>query len=514
MIEMSSGDMSTRDELKRVKEELSARWSDLQTWAKEQDEQLRSQEGRVGSELALALHIEAYNMRRQDLVHLREMQLSLEEKLKVADERSEEEDKSSLETVMDQAATRVEMKLKPVSQLAAQYFVERKGSNSRKWDGLKAAYGNENLLPMWVADMDFAIAEPIQRALQNKCVHAAFGYSLMLDSYYQAVSSWYRESFAYQPAREWFCHAPGAMTAVHWTLDSILAEDEGVLVSSPLYPPLFEAAKILGRPRFDVPMLKRGNEDGSIHFSLDFAGIEKKLQEEKIKCILLCSPQNPVGRVWTKEELLHLAELAEKYDLLLLVDEIHQDLIASGYSQQAILALAEGRFAQHIVSVSSASKSFNLAGFPLANFLVPNEVWRRKIQAYIAKVYLGKPDTLAVLATETAYREGGPWLQDIKEIIEQNRIFLMREFLCKNQEIRWANMEGTYLAFFDLGARVSADKIRSFMLEGCKIAPSFGIDFGKEYGTWIRLNLATSPEIVREAVTRLQTGWDFLCLQL
>ncbi|WP_315322790.1 MalY/PatB family protein [Fusobacterium pseudoperiodonticum] len=376
-----------------------------------------------------------------------------------------------------------------------EYLVERKGTYSLKWDALDKRFGNANLTSMWVADMEIKAPKEVIEALKERCEHGVFGYSYVSDEYYNSVINWLKEKHNYEIKKEWLRFTNGVVTAIYCFVNIFTKVDDAVLILTPVYYPFHNAVKDNNRKLITCDLK---NTDG--YFTIDYEEVEKKIVENKVKLFIQCSPHNPAGRVWKEEELAKILEICKKHNVLVISDEIHQDIIMKGYKHIPSAIVANGKYADNLITVSAASKTFNLAGLIHSNIIISNDELRKKYDKEIKKINQTEINILGMLATQVAYEKGSEWLENVKEIIEDNFNYLKTELNKNIPEITITNLEGTYLVFLDLRKIIPIDKVKEFIQDKCNLAIDFGEWFGASFKGFIRINLATDPEIVKKAV--------------
>lgn len=386
-----------------------------------------------------------------------------------------------------------------------EYLVERKGTYSLKWDALDKRFGNADLISMWVADMEIKAPKEVIEALKERCEHGVFGYSYVSDEYYNSVIKWLKEKHNYEIKKEWLRFTNGVVTAIYCFVNIFTKVDDAVLILTPVYYPFHNAVKDNNRKLITCDLK---NTDG--YFTIDYDEVEKKIVENKVKLFIQCSPHNPAGRVWKEEELAKILEICKKHNVLVISDEIHQDIIMKGYKHIPSAIVANGKYADNLITVSAASKTFNLAGLIHSNIIISNAELRKKYDEEIKKINQTEINILGMLATQVAYEKGSEWLENVKEIIEDNFNYLKTELNKHIPEITITNLEGTYLVFLDLRKIIPIDKVKEFIQDKCNLAIDFGEWFGASFKGFIRINLATDPEIVKKAVENIITEYKKL----
>ena len=386
-----------------------------------------------------------------------------------------------------------------------EYLVERKGTYSLKWDALDKRFGNADLISMWVADMEIKAPKEVIEALKERCEHGVFGYSYVSDEYYNSVINWLKEKHNYEIKKEWLRFTNGVVTAIYCFVNIFTKVDDAILILTPVYYPFHNAVKDNNRKLITYDLK---NTDG--YFTIDYEEVEKKIVENNVKLFIQCSPHNPAGRVWKEEELAKILEICKKHNVLVISDEIHQDIIMKGYKHIPSAIVANGKYADNLITVSAASKTFNLAGLIHSNIIISNDELRKKYDKEIKKINQTEINILGMLATQVAYEKGSEWLENVKEIIEDNFNYLKTELNKHIPEITITNLEGTYLVFLDLRKIIPIDKVKEFIQDKCNLAIDFGEWFGASFKGFIRINLATDPEIVKKAVENIITEYKKL----
>lgn len=377
------------------------------------------------------------------------------------------------------------------------HYRERKNTNCVKWDGMKAVFGREDLLPVWVADMDFACPACVQDALSSYIESNVHGYYDVPDSYYEAFRDWELRFHGYDVKREWIRFAPGVVPAIYWLLSLLTEEKDAVCVMTPVYYPFMNAVRETGRTLVDVPLQ---NKEGI--YTIDFEGFERALIEHRCKAFILCSPHNPVGRVWTADELTRLLDLCRKHHVYVIADEIHHDLICGDRKQHTAATL--GSYDSILVTLTSASKTFNLAGMQNAIVLLPDAEIREAFDAFAKRLHFTEGNAMAYVAVEAAYRGGRQWLEELLSTIRDNERYLRRRLARDLPAAIPSPLEGTYLLWIDLRAYLGDDDPVSLIAERCGLAVDYGSWFGGDrYNGFLRVNLATDPSVIEEVADRL-----------
>lgn len=379
-------------------------------------------------------------------------------------------------------------------------FKDRLNTNCMKWDGLEDTFGESDLLAAWVADMDIEAPSCVRDALKEYVDFNVYGYYKVPDSFYNTFIEWMKERHSYEVEREWLRFAPGVVPAIYWLIQTLTRENDCVAIMPPIYYPFGNAIRDTARTIIDVPLERHGSR-----YNMDLELFEKKIVQKDIKMFIMSSPHNPVGRVWTREELKAVLDICRKHNVYVIADEIHSDLIMSGHEH--VVAATVGNYDSILVTLTSASKTFNLAGCQNAVAIIPNDAIRAKYDGFIRKIHVNSGNNFGYVAYEAAWKHGKEWLDELLCLIESNYKLLVDGLAETLPGVIVAPLEGTYLAWLDLEAYLDYSNVERALVEKCKVAPDFGEWFGSDYvgdyDNFIRINLATKPENIEELVRRL-----------
>jgi len=359
--------------------------------------------------------------------------------------------------------------------------------------------GEHRVLPMWVADMDFASPPPVVEALIARAQHGIYGYTYRSDTYNQAVVNWMNKRYGWKILPEWICATPGVVPALNLLVRTFVAPGERVLVQPPVYYPFFSAIKNNGGEIAENPLLF---EDG--RYRMDFRGLEKIASDPRVKMAILCSPHNPVGRVWTADELLRFGEICLRNNVLVVSDEIHGDLIYPGY-KFVPLANLSNELAQNAIVCTAPSKTFNLAGLKASNIIIPNATLREKFDRTILNNGLLGMNAFSAVAVEAAYNHGDEWLEEMLKYVEGNLRYL-QEFISQHiPQLSVIEPEGTYLVWLDC-RRLELDRagLRRLFLNEAKVYLDEGSIFGAQGEGFQRINIACPRSILTDALERIR----------
>ena len=376
-------------------------------------------------------------------------------------------------------------------------YVDRRNTNCNKWDGQSKMFGEEGLHAMWVADMDFQVPGCVMDALRAYVDQGVYGYYKIPDSYYQSFIDWEEKRHRFHVEKEWIRFSPGVVAGFHWLVQMLTRPGDAVIVQTPVYYPFLNAVKNNNRTLICSDLV---NHQG--RYTIDYEDFEKKIADNKVKLFILCSPHNPAGRVWEREELEKLIEICKTHGVYIISDEIHQDLVFDG--SRHIPSLDIGEYQDHMITLAAPSKTFNLAAGQNSLVLIPDEKLRRVWDEYTTANRVISGNAFGYIAAQAAYEGGEEWLEQVLAKIWDNYQYVKRELAQKLPKAVVTPLEGTYLCWIDLGAYVSAEKIQEVMQKKCRLAVDYGEWFGGErFGTHIRMNLATSGENVEKGVNAL-----------
>ncbi len=376
--------------------------------------------------------------------------------------------------------------------------VERRGTDSLKYDASRAREKGEELLPMWVADMDFRTAPEILARLHQVVEHGIFGYSDGGEAYFEAVRGWYGSRFAWTVKKEWLIKTPGVVYALAASVRAFTEEGDAVLLQQPVYYPFGQVIRENGRRVINNPLKLA---DG--HYEIDFEDFEEKIIRERVKLFLLCNPHNPVGRVFSEQELRKMGEICKKHGVLVVSDEIHSDFVYPGREHRVFASLSPAYEAMS-VTCTAPSKTFNLAGLQVSNIFIPDEGMRGRFLHEMRKTGYSQVNRMGLAACQAAYEQGGPWLAALKEYLADN-VAYVREFLQENlPEITLIEPEGTYLLWLDFRKLGLTEEEREELLfERAGLWLDSGVMFGDEGEGFERINIACPRKTLEQAMSRL-----------
>jgi len=375
-------------------------------------------------------------------------------------------------------------------------IIPREGSGALKYDGRQAYFGTEDVVPLWVADMDFASPEAVTRALADRAAHPIYGYTLPPESLFDSLINWMYKRHGWEIQREWIMLTPGVVPSLNAVVMALTQPDDGILVQPPVYFPFFSAASRTGR-RLVENQLRLNNGC----YSIDFDHFESCAAESSL--MLLCSPHNPVGKVWRKDELVKILEIAQRYKLTILSDEIHADLVFPEYQHHPLATLTDDPAI--IVTAIAPSKTFNIPGLGLSALIVPDPLRRTEISKVFEMVHMSASNPFSIVAFEAAYREGGPWLDALLTYLSQTRDEVAAYLAKELPQISLIAPEGTYLLWLDCtGLGMRDAQLKKFMIEQAGLGLSPGTAFGAGGQGFMRLNIGAPRTVIMTALQRLK----------
>lgn len=378
--------------------------------------------------------------------------------------------------------------------------IDRSENHSAKWAEMEMKFGRNDLIPMWVADMDIKAAPEIVESMKKKVEQEIFGYVYRPDSYYKTATEWLKKRFGYEISPSSLIHSPGVVPSMSILVKMLTKNSDKILIQTPVYPPFASAVKDNGRELVENPLVK--DEKG--YYTIDFEDLEKKLSLDEVKLFILCNPHNPVGRVWKKEELLKMGELCKKYNVRILADEIWRDLIMPGYKHTPMASLSKD-IEDITITLFSPTKSFNLAGLQASFATFPRVEERKEFDNILGQMDVKRNNPFSLVAFETAYEKCEDWLEELILHIDGNMQYVVDFIAEKLPEIKVVKPEGTYLMWLDFnGTKIPQDKIQEFLINEAKVAMNDGGSFGSNGKGFARMNMACPRYMVEEAMERIE----------
>lgn len=382
-------------------------------------------------------------------------------------------------------------------------IISRKGTSSVKWDQIKTIFGTEEALPMWVADMDFRAPQEVIEALKKKIEHGVFGYTTMPDSAIEAVCQWMEKRHHFPVQREWLLFSPGVVPSISLAIQALTEEGDEVLVQPPIYPPFFNMVKANNRKVAYCPLVLKGNQ-----YEIDFDEFEQLLKTRNVRLFLLCSPHNPGGRVWTKEELTKIADLCQTYQVWIVSDEIHSDLTALP-NKHIPIASIKREYREFVITCIAPSKTFNLAGLQASCIIVPNPKIRNQLSRVQKRQGFFQLNMMGMAAMEAAYRYGEKWLDEAISYIRGN-VELVKQFIEKEiPSLKVMEPQGGYLIWIDCRETGLTDQeIKERLLFKGKLALESGPKYGPGGEGFVRMNVGCPRSLVEEGLKRMKAAFS------
>ena len=377
---------------------------------------------------------------------------------------------------------------------------DRRGTDSYKWDSAPEA----DIIPLWVADMDFETFPAITEALQRRVAHGIFGYTRVPEAYYEAVCRWFGKRHGWHINREDIIYTSGVVPAVSAVIKALTLPGDQVIVQGPVYNCFFSSIRNNGCEMVSNSLIYNKEE---LRYEIDFDDLERKLKHERARLMLLCNPHNPGGRVWTRDELTRVAELCRKYGVRVVSDEIHCELTLYDNEYVPFGSLPD-ELSRNSITCCSPSKAFNTAGLQIANIVCRDAEVRNRIDRAININEVCDVNPFGVIALQAAYSdEGYEWLTQLRKYISANYDLLMERFARELPKCKVMRMEGTYLAWIDCTElHISSDEIEEMLMHENKVWVNAGSMYGAEGAAFIRINMACTSELLNEGITRIVNG--------
>lgn len=378
-------------------------------------------------------------------------------------------------------------------------FVDRRGTACVKWD-VKDLFGvgpDADLTPMWIADMDFAVVPEIQTALKERCDHPTFGYNTPTPGCIPALCSWYERRHNWKFTPDQVLNGIGVVTMIRFTLEALTAPGDKVAVFSPVYDPFFAQVRNSGRTLVDLPMKE---QDG--HYSVDLAAFEQALKDG-VKAVIFCNPHNPIGKVWTKDEVETIGGLCAKYGAYMLSDEVHGDMVMDGnhYNPMGLVDAIQDK----LVVYTAISKTFNLAGLHQSAIIIPNAEVRAKVDAMLKGAWIMGPNLMAFTAMEAAYTYGDKWVDEVVAYISDNVRYVQQQVRGFMPKVKLSHHEGTFLMWLDLRCLgMSSDELTVTLGREYGIGLGNGAHYGKQCDGFMRMNIACPRSTLEKGVAALK----------
>jgi cystathionine beta-lyase len=380
-------------------------------------------------------------------------------------------------------------------------LIDRTNTNSIKYDARKMFFGNEDVLPLWVADMDFRTPDFIVDAIKKRAEHEVFGYTFRGESYNQSIVNWLKRRHNWEIKPEWISFSPGVVAGLTMAIEAFSKPGDGVIVQPPVYFPFFDSVKGTGREMIENPLRI---ENGRYYFDLE--DLKNKITPET-KLLLLCNPQNPGGMAWTEKELTDLAQVCLEHKILIISDEIHSDLIFDGYRHTPLAGISE-EFAQNCVVCMAPSKTFNTAGLTTSFLVIPNKRYLVAYERVMRLPHLHMGHIFGTAALEAAYTHGDEWLAQLLKYLQENYAFLEQFFNENLPEVKVMRPEATYLIWLDFSSLGMTDEMINQKLIDGGVGLNRGVQFGKQGSGFMRINIGCPRSVLEEALMRIKTSFS------
>ena len=381
--------------------------------------------------------------------------------------------------------------------------IERRNTDSLKFDFAKQRGMPEDVLPLWVADMDFKTSSIVLEKIKERVEHGIFGYTETGDNYFDALYSWLDKNHNFKIEKRWVVKTPGVVFAIASAIKAFTNEGDAVLIEQPVYYPFSGVIRDNKRRVVSNDLVLTDEK-----YQIDFDDFERKIVENKVKLFVLCNPHNPVGRVWTRSELVRLIDICIKHDVIIFSDEIHADFTYEGYTHIPLIN-ADERIKDHCIIATAPTKTFNLAGLQISNIIIPGEEIRRKFIKDVDAVGYSEANTIGIVACEAAYRYGQEWYEELKKYLKGNLDFV-RDYLERElPQIKLIEPEGTYLIWLDFrGLSLCERELEELIVKKAGLWLDNGAIFGRTGAGFQRINIATNRSVLKEALDRIKVAID------
>ena len=378
-------------------------------------------------------------------------------------------------------------------------LLQRENTCSVKFDARKAVFGREDVIPLWVADMDFPAPEAVTKALEQRARHPVYGYTLFPETLYASIIDWFKSRHGWTIERDWLLMAPGVVPSLHAAALAFAGEGEGVIIQPPVYPPFFSSIQKTGRAVIENPL-----DLVDRRYQMNLEHLEACAAREDARVLLLCSPHNPVGRVWTEKELNEILTIARRHNLLVLSDEIHCDLTYPDKPAHQVLARLAGE-EDALVTAVAPSKTFNMPGLGLSALVVPNAEHRKALKEVFDAMHMNQCNPFSIAGFEAGYRHGGQWLDQLMAYLKGNRDYVMEYIQRHLPAVEVTEPEGTYLLWLDCRALGMDDpELKRFFVHQAGIGMNPGITFGEAGSGFMRMNIGCPRKTLETALEQIR----------
>lgn len=378
-------------------------------------------------------------------------------------------------------------------------LLQRENTCSVKFDARKAVFGRDDVIPLWVADMDFPAPEPVTQALEQRARHPAYGYTLFPESLFTSIIDWFKHRHGWSIERDWLLMAPGVVPSLHAAALAFAGEGEGVIIQPPVYPPFFSSIRKTGRVVIENPL-----EQVDGHYQMNLEHLEACAARDDARMLLLCSPHNPVGRVWTENELRQVLAIARRHNLVVVSDEIHCDLIYPDKPAHQVLANLAGENDALITAVAP-SKTFNMPGLGLSALVVRDEKNRKALKEVFDTMHMNQCNPFSIAGFEAGFRHGGEWLNRLMTYLQGNRDYVVNYIKTALPAIRVTDPEGTYLLWLDCrGLGMDDSELKRFFVHQAGIGMNPGMTFGEPGSGFMRMNIGCPRQVLETALGQIR----------
>lgn len=377
-------------------------------------------------------------------------------------------------------------------------IIDRYNTDALKYDFAKRKNMPEDILPLWVADMDFMAPDQVIDALVTKSKHGIYGYSESREDYIKVLEQWFLKRFDWQINPRWLVKTPGVVYAVATAIRAFTDIGESVLIQEPVYYPFKESVEVNERHIVINELVYNNNR-----YEIDFESFEKQIVDEHVKLFVLCNPHNPVGRVWTKDELIRLGDICVKHNVIVVADEIHADFIYPGHKHEVFASLKE-EFSDITITATAPSKTFNLAGLQISNVFVKNVRIKKEFRREIARSGYSQLNIMGIIACKAAYEHGEEWLEELKLYLQSNLTYIREQLSEHLPKVKLVEPEGTYLVWLDFSEYNLSDiDLNKKMVHGAQVWLDDGTMFGKSGTGFQRINIASPRKLIEEGMNRI-----------
>lgn len=379
-------------------------------------------------------------------------------------------------------------------------IVDRSNNFSSKWSEMEKKYGTNDLLPMWVADMDFKAAPCIIDSLKNRLEQEIYGYTTRPDSYNESIVNWLDRRHNWKIKSEWLIYSPGVIPAISLLINELTKANDKIMIQEPVYSPFNSVVKNNNRELIISPLQKLENGD----YIMDYEDIENKIKD--VKLFILCNPHNPVGRVWTKDELKKLGDICLKHNVKIISDEIHSDIILKKHKHIPMASISK-EFEKNTITCMAPTKTFNIAGLQSSYVILPDEKYYKLLDDAFTRIDIKRNNCFSLVATEASYNNGESWLESFLEYLESNIDFAIKYINENMPKLKVRKPEGTYLLWVDFSALgLSDEELESILVQKGKVALNQGNSFGIGGSGYQRINLACPRSMLEEALIRIKNA--------